>query len=112
VTLSTTTSGAKIYYTPDGTTPTVSSSAYSSAITVAGYCVSKTIKAVAVESSESSSVSSKTVSFGFASALSLARTVAALTSSSAGFSFPKGITTDGAYLYVTDVNSKSIYSIK
>ena len=46
VTISTTTTGATIYYTTDGSTPTTSSSTYSSAITVSS---NKTIKAMAVK---------------------------------------------------------------
>ncbi len=47
VTISCSTSGATIYYTTDGTTPTTSSSVYSSAIAVSS---SMTIKAIAVKS--------------------------------------------------------------
>lgn len=47
VTLSTATSGASIYYTIDGSVPTVSSTLYSGAITVGA---SETIKAIAVKS--------------------------------------------------------------
>ncbi|OMD33586.1 hypothetical protein BSK56_33960, partial [Paenibacillus borealis] len=46
VTLSSATSGAVIYYTTDGTTPTISSTLYSGAITLTG---AKTIKAIAVK---------------------------------------------------------------
>ena len=46
VTISTTTDGATIYYTTDGTTPTTSSTAYSSAITINS---AMTLKAVAVK---------------------------------------------------------------
>ena len=47
VTLATTTDGADIYYTTDGTQPTLSSTKYSSAISVAS---TQTIKAIAVKS--------------------------------------------------------------
>ena len=47
VALSTTTSGAVIYYTTDGSTPSTSSAQYSTAISVA---TTKTIKAIAVKS--------------------------------------------------------------
>ncbi len=47
VTLSTTTSGASIYYTTNGTTPTTSSTLYSSAISIS---TTTTIKAIAVKS--------------------------------------------------------------
>ena len=47
VSISDTTSGAKIYYTTDGSTPTAASTLYSGSITVA---VSATIKAIAIDS--------------------------------------------------------------
>ncbi len=47
VTISTTTSGATIYYTTNGTTPTTSSTVYSAPITVSA---SETVKVLAVES--------------------------------------------------------------
>ena len=50
VTISSTTSGATIYYTTDGSTPTSASSVYSSAISVAGNGTSETIKAMATKS--------------------------------------------------------------
>jgi hypothetical protein len=46
-TLACSTSGAIIYYTTDGATPTTSSAKYVSPIIVAGASVSKTIKAIA-----------------------------------------------------------------
>jgi len=52
VTISTTTGGATIYYTTDGTTPTTGSTLYSSPITVS---VSETVKALAVEAGWSNS---------------------------------------------------------
>lgn len=58
VTISTTTDGATIYYTTDGTDPTTSSSSYSSAIPVS---TTTTIKAIAVkEGMENSDVASAT----------------------------------------------------
>ena len=58
VTLSTTTSGATIYYTTDGTDPSTSSSVYSSAIPVSS---TTTIKAMAVKSGyDNSSIASAT----------------------------------------------------
>ena len=55
LTLSTTTEGADIYYTTDGTTPTSSSNKYTGAITINS---AVTIKAIAIKGSASSVVSS------------------------------------------------------
>lgn len=57
VTISTSTSGATIYYTTDGSTPTTSSNVYSSAIPVT---TQTTIKAIAVSNGMSSDVASAT----------------------------------------------------
>lgn len=53
VTITTTTSGATIYYTTNGTTPTTSSTRYTAAITVS---TNTTIKAIAVKDGVSSAV--------------------------------------------------------
>jgi formylglycine-generating enzyme required for sulfatase activity len=50
VSITTTTSGATIYYTQDGSEPTTLSTQYSSAISIAGHGTTKTIKAIAVKS--------------------------------------------------------------
>jgi hypothetical protein len=50
ITISTTTSGATIYYTTDGTNPTTSSSQYSSPLVNIWSLAGKTIKAFAVKS--------------------------------------------------------------
>jgi hypothetical protein len=121
VTLSCATSGATIYYTMDGTTPTTSSLQYKSALIVAGMGVSKTINAIAVLSGTSSSVSTQTVSIPF-STLSLAGTVSTLagsgsagntdgTGTGASFNGPSYITNDGTNLYVTDWHNSSIRKI-
>ena len=64
VTLSSSTDGATIYYTTDGTTPTTGSHVYSGAISVtgtAGQSISTTIKAIAVKDGmQTSSVASAT----------------------------------------------------
>ena len=54
ITISTITSGATIYYTEDGTTPTTSSSVYSSPLSIVGSQI-KTIKAFAVKEGMSDS---------------------------------------------------------
>ena len=48
ISISCSTSGATIYYTTDGSTPTTSSNVYSSSVTIAGYSVTQTISAAAV----------------------------------------------------------------
>lgn len=50
VSINTTTVGALIYYTTDGSTPTTSSTLYSSPVSIAGNGTSITIKAIAVKS--------------------------------------------------------------
>lgn len=53
VTISTTTDGASIYYTTDGTTPSSTSTLYSSALTINN---AQTIKAIAIKGSDESNV--------------------------------------------------------
>lgn len=61
VTISTTTSGATIYYTTDGTTPTAHSTLYTGAIQVSS---NMTIKAIAVKGGVSSTVATATYIIG------------------------------------------------
>ena len=60
VTLSTTTSGATIYYTTDGTEPTNASTQYTGAISVS---TTTTIKAIAIKGSDESTVTTATYHF-------------------------------------------------
>ena len=125
ISISCSTSGATIYYTTDGSTPTTSSNVYSSSVTIAGYSVTQTIKAVAAGSGFSvSNVGISTTSIGipFGSALNLAATVTTLagsgssgsangTGSAATFYYPMGITTDGTNLYVADTDNNEIRQV-
>lgn len=66
VTLTCADSGAVIYYTVDGSTPTTSSTQYSTPIAVAGNGVSRTIKAIAVAAPKTvSGVSSQTYTISY-----------------------------------------------
>ena len=60
VTLATTSIGATIYYTTDGTIPTSSSTTYTSVIDLTSLTLPVTIKAIAIRNGNSSSVSSDT----------------------------------------------------
>ncbi len=69
VTISCETAGATIYYTTDGSDPTTSSSAYSTAIDVAGDGTSMTIKAIAIaDGYKDSPVTSVTYTITYAKA--------------------------------------------
>ena len=59
LTLNSSTAGATIYYTLDGSTPTSSSTQYQSAITLTESC---TVKAIAIKDGSSSTVTTKTYS--------------------------------------------------
>ena len=67
IALSTTTVGATIYYTLDGTNPTYSSTVYTGIIPVAGNGITKMIKAIAVKSGMVDSIvatASYTINYG------------------------------------------------
>jgi hypothetical protein len=106
VTLAAVTSGSFVYYTTDGTTPTISSALYSSPFVVAGYGVTKTVKAIAYASGLYSTEVSKTVTVG--STLSLAGTASNFATS---LSQPWGIASDGTNMYVSDNAANLIYKI-
>lgn len=99
VTLSTTTSGATIYYTTDGNDPTISSTQYSSPISISS---STTLKAIAIKSGMwDSNV------FSGSYIINLPGTVAAPTASPTAGTYDSGqsvtlsTTTEGATIYYT-----------
>ncbi len=98
VTLSDTASGATIYYTTNGTTPTTSSTKYSTAISVSA---TETIEAIAVVSGESNSaVASAAYTINLKAAATPTFSVAAGTYS-AKQSVTLSDTTSGATIYYT-----------
>jgi hypothetical protein len=111
VTISDATSGATIYYTTDGSTPTTSSSVYSSAISVA---TTQTIEAIAVKTGYTNSAVA-TATYTIAAALT-----APVFSPAAGtYTSPQTVTitdaTSGALIYYTTdgstpSTSSTIYS--
>jgi hypothetical protein len=111
VTVSDTTTGATIYYTTNGTTPTTSSSIYSVAITVSG---SETVNAIAVATGYSNSaVSTATYTITTATATPTFSPVAG--SYTTAQTVTIGDTTAGATIYyttngTTPTTSSSVYS--
>lgn len=87
VTLSCTTSGATIYYTTDGSTPSASSSVYSSAIPVSA---NTTIKAIAVKEGVSSEVATASYVFVNPATKTATYTITSTTSVSAAGTVPSG----------------------
>jgi hypothetical protein len=122
VSISCGTSAASIYYTTDGSAPTSGSSAYGSALTIAGYGLTQTIKAVAIKSGTSSDQSSTIVSIGSAMSLPASPSVTILAGTGtaveldatgvlASFNGPYGVASDGTYLYVADKAGDQIRKI-
>lgn len=112
VALSTTTSGATIRYTTDGTTPTASSTAYASPISVAS---TQTIKAIAIKSGlYNSSVASATYTINLPAVATPTFSPAAGTYATTQ-SVSISTTTSGATIYYTTngstpTTSSSVYS--
>jgi uncharacterized repeat protein (TIGR02543 family) len=113
--------GTTIYYTDDGSTPTTSSATYSGSFNVAGWGVTKSIKAIAVLSGTSSAVAAKTVAATTWTIMSVSGTAAAwagmyapstsfldATGTAAIFGDTDAVCTDGQYVYVADFQNDKI----
>ena len=115
VTISTTTSGATIYYTTNGDTPTTSSSMYSSPISIAGNGTSKTIKAIAVKTGMTNSdVASASYTINYSKVATPTFSPAAGTYTT-DQTVTTSTTTSGATIYYTTngdtpTTSSSVYS--
>jgi hypothetical protein len=113
VTISESTTGAMIYYTTDGSTPTTASAVYSSPIAVT---TTKTIKAIAVANSQTSSVASAaytiqpatpTINFpnGFSSAAGLSlKGTGVVANNAVRLTLAGAAASAGAAWYATPVN--------
>jgi hypothetical protein len=99
ITISCASTGASIYFSTDGSTPTSSSSAYATPFTLSGSYIKTNVQAIAVLSGASSSITSEAVSFG--SALSLSGSLVNIVTS--GFSSPLDVATGYPYLSVNDL---------
>ena len=111
VTISCATDGASIYYTTDGTTPTSSSTAYSSAISVVE---TTTLKAIAIKDGVDSSVASATYTMNRPAAPTFDVAAGVF---DAAFDLHLATETDGATIYYTTdgstpTTSSSAYSTK
>jgi len=108
-------SGATIHYTDDGSTPTAASATYSESFNVAGWGVTKTIKAIAVQSGSSSAAASQTVAATTWTQMGVSGTASAwagmyaapssfldATGTAAYFSAAYDVCTDSQYVYVAD----------
>jgi len=96
VTISCATSGAKIYYTTDGTTPTSSSTEYTGPITIS---TTTTLKAIAYVGDEKSSIASATYTI-----LEILESIAEVKELSSGDKFTLKLT-DAQVLYVNGTDS-------
>jgi|GEM_PF-1807668 len=95
VTISSTTSGAAIYYTTDGTTPTSGSSLYSSPITVSS---STTLKAIAVKSGLTTS-SAATAAYTIGAVSDYSQSAAYVDASHANITFVSNVSSTYVYLH-------------
>lgn len=108
ITISDTTSGAAIYYTTDGSTPTASSTAYNKAISISS---TKTIQAIAVAAGYTHSpVASATYTINLPAAATPTFSPAAGTYSSAQSVSLSDTTTGAAIYYTTDGSTPTISS--
>ena len=111
VTISCATDGAAIYYTTDGTTPTSSSTAYSSAIDIT---TTTTLKAIAIKNDVESDVASATYTMNRPAAPTFDVAAGVF---DAAFGLHLSTETDGATIYyttdgTTPTSSSSTYSTK
>jgi hypothetical protein len=108
ITIECATSGASIYFTTDGSTPTASSSAYSAPFILAGSYINAEVQAIALLSGSNSAIAGKAVSFG-STLGKLGSSVTQYASASSGLSSPWGMAYDGADIYVSDSGGSAAF---